>query len=97
MDQQPGPSTPGSSSSSSSSKDSNKHKGGSRRPKKSPPSSPKGSNSGSSSVSSTNDAYKREKSLMMVKGYDGIKLPALPKAAEARTFRNSIFNVVCKM
>lgn len=98
MDQQPGPSTPGSSSSSSSSKDSNKHKGGSRRPKKSPPSSPKGSNSGSCSVSSTNDAYEREKSLMRVKGYDGMKLPALPKsAAEARTFRNSIFNVVCKM
>jgi hypothetical protein len=46
----------------------------------------------------SSDPYKAEKKLMRVKHYDTMKFPALPKrAAEARPFRNSVFNVVCKL
>lgn len=35
---------------------------------------------------------------MRIKNYDTMKVPSLPKnAAEVRTFRNGIFNLVCKM
>ena len=45
----------------------------------------------------SSDPYKAEKKLMRVKHSDTMKFPALPKsAAEARPFRNSVFNVVCK-
>ena len=44
------------------------------------------------------DAYSREKKLMRVKAYDEMKLPQLPKtAADARLFRNSVFNLVCRL
>ena len=46
----------------------------------------------------SSDPYKEEKKLMRVKHSDTMKFPALPKsAAEARPFRNSVFNVVCKL
>lgn len=41
--------------------------------------------------------HEREKKLMRIKLYDSVRIPALPKsAAEARTFRNSVYNAVCK-
>ena len=46
----------------------------------------------------SSDPYKAEKKLMRVKQYDTMKFPALPKsAAEARPFRNSVFNVELKV
>ena len=66
----------------------------------SPPSSmgPRGSPKASSSRSESQDPYEIEKKLMRIKSYDTIKVPSLPKsAAEARSFRNAVFNTVCKM
>ena len=56
-----------------------------------------GSNSLSSSSSSDSeeDPYKKEKKLMRVKGYDTLKIPAIP-SAEARGFRNAIFSAIAK-
>ena len=44
------------------------------------------------------DAYALEKKHMRVKTYESLKLPTLPKnASEARTFKNGMFNVICKL
>ena len=44
------------------------------------------------------DPYKYEKKIMRVKQYDHLKIPNLPKSAsDARAFRNSVFNLVCKL
>ena len=99
------PNSPPGSSSSSSSHSSRKSPPPPRSPHGTPPGSPpKGSpaskGSGSSSVSSRVqvDPYTQEKKLMRIKGYDTMKLPNLPKnAAEVRTFRNGVYNLVCKM
>ena len=90
----PPKSPPGSSSSSSSSKGSGG--GGSG-----PPTPPRGSNASRASSSSDQsrvvDPYKHEKKIMRVKQYDHLKIPNLPKSAsDARAFRNSVFNLVCK-
>ena len=85
----------GSSSSSSSSK-------GSRGGGSDPPSPPKGSHASRASSSSNQsrvvDPYKHEKKIMRVKQYEYLKIPNLPKSAsDARSFRNSVFNLVCKL
>ena len=93
-------SPPGSGSSSSS--DSNRKRGGGRG--QGPPSnqSPLGdggspSNGSNPSSSDSEDPYKKEKRLMRIKQYDGMKLPALPQdAAKCRNFRNAVFSTVCK-
>ena len=62
-----------------------------------------GSSSSSSSSSSSDGGvdkkkYKNEKRLMRVKGYDTMKIPAIPKnAAEARGFRNAVYSSVTKL
>ena len=88
-------SPPGSSSSSSSSK-------GSGRGGSGPPTPPRGSNASRASSSNDQnrvvDPYKYEKKIMRVKQYDHLKIPNLPKSAsDARAFRNSVFNLVCKL
>ena len=56
------------------------------------------STSSDSSKSSSEDPYKKEKGLMRTKGYDSMKIPALPKnAAEARGFRNQLYSAVTKL
>jgi len=38
------------------------------------------------------------KKIMRVKQYDNLKIPNLPKSAsDAKAFRNSVFNLVCKV
>ena len=102
------PSSPGPSSSSSSnssgksSKDKKPGKGGSDGGGSSPGGSPSGSGASSPSNSPVAkdgiDAYALEKKLMRVKTYESLKLPTLPKnASEARTFKNGMFNVICKL
>ena len=102
------PSSPGPSSSSSSnssgksSKDKKPGKGGSDGGGSSPGGSPSGSGASSPSRSPIAkegiDAYALEKKLMRVKTYESRKLPTLPKnAPEARTFKNGMFNVICKL
>ena len=91
----PPKSPPGSSSSSSSSKES--RGGGSG-----PPTPPRGSNASGASSSSDRsrvaDPYKYEKKIMRIKQYDHLKIPNLPKSAsDARAFRNSVFNLICKL
>ena len=99
----PGENTPPGSSSSSSSSNGQKPRkgggspGGGGSPPQSPsPSSKQGAaSSPGSSVSS--DPYKREKKTMRIKQYDQMKLPPLPAdAAKCRSFRNSVFSIVCK-
>lgn len=89
----PAGSPPGSSSSSSSD---SRGGGGGGGPSTPPRGSPFSRHS-SSSGPSDSDPYVIEKRLMRVKQYDNVKLSALPKsAADARAFRNSTFNLVCK-
>ena len=96
----PPKSSHGSTSSSSSSRG---HGGGGGGGGGGTPTPPKGSpasrqSSADSSVPGVTDPYAIEKKLMRIKNYDTIKLPNLPKtAADVRTFRNSVFNLVCKM
>eukprot|EP00435_Cladocopium_sp_Y103_P014697 s1958_g3.t1 len=90
-------SPPGSPSSSSSSSGSRGRGGGSRQGGRNTPKTD-ASQSPQSQSSQSNDPYKVEKSLMRVKHYDSLKLPSLPKnASEARSFRNAVFNAVCKL
>ena len=102
------PSSPGPSSSSSSnlsgknSKDKEPGKGGSDGGDSSPGGSPSGSGASSPSRSPIDkegiDAYALEKKLTRVKAYESLKLPTLPKnASEAWTFKNGMFNVICKL
>ena len=90
----PSGSPPGSSSSSSSNSKGGGGGGG-------PPTPPRGLPHGSrGSPQRPNDSgpYLVEKGMMRVKQHDNFKLPALPKtAADARAFRNSTFNLVCKL
>ena len=91
----PPKSPPGSSSSSSSSK-------GSRGGGSGPPTPPRGSNASGATSSSDRsrvvDPYKYEKKIMRIKQYDHLKIPNLPKSAsDARAFRNSVFNLICKL
>ena len=89
----PAGSPPGSSSSSSS----NSRGGGGGGGPSTPPRGSPFSRHSSSSGPSDSDPYVIEKRLMRVKQYDNVKLSALPKsAADARAFRNSTFNLVCK-
>ena len=89
----PAGSPPGSSSSSSS----NSRGGGGGGGPSTPPRGSPFSRHSSSSGPSESDPYVIEKRLMRVKQYDNVKLSALPKsAADARAFRNSTFNLVCK-
>ena len=86
---------PGSSGSSSSS-DSSDQRGKGRKDKGEGIGS--SSSSSSSSSDSEEDPFKKEKKLMRVKGYDTLKIPAIPKnAAEARGFRNAIFSSITKL
>ena len=70
--------------------------GGSRSPSKaSEGSSPRDP---SSSSHHHTDPYKSEKKVMRTKAYETLKLPSLPKnAAEARTFKNTIYSMICKL
>ena len=97
---------PNSSSSSDSSEKSSDHGRNPRTPNSSRGSgkraqssrSKKTSSSSSSLSSSSGDPYRKEKKLMRVKGYDSLKIQALPKnAAEARGFRNSIVSSIAKL
>ena len=55
--------------------------------------SPHSASSGTEDV----DPYKLEKKLMRVKGYDSIKIVAIPKnAAECRGFTNQVVAAICK-
>lgn len=101
--QSPGQNTPPGSSSSSSSSFGRKPRkgggspggGGSPPPSPSPSSKQGAASSPGSSVSS--DPYKREKKTMRIKQYDQMKLPPLPAdAAKCRSFRNSVFSIICK-
>ena len=70
--------------------------GGSQTPSK----ASEGSSPGNQSSSSQHhvDPYKLEKKLMRTKAYETLKLPSLPKnAAEARTFKNTIYSMICKL
>ena len=96
------PSSPPKSSSSSSSSSGNGgggrkgFLGGSRSPSK----ASEGSSPGNQSSSSQHhaDPYKSEKKVMRTKAYETLKLPSLPKnAAEARTFKNTIYSMICKL
>ena len=61
-----------------------------------------GSNVSSKSSSTSKDSkekdpYNVEKKLMRVKGYDSIKIAAIPKnAAECRGFKNQVVSAICK-
>ena len=71
--------------------------GGSRSPSKASEGSSPGGNPSSSSHHHT-DPYKSEKKVMRTKAYETLKLPSLPKnAAEARTFKNTIYSMICKL
>ena len=71
--------------------------GGSRSPSKDSEGSSPGGNPSSSSHLHT-DPYKSEKKVMRTKAYETLKLPSLPKnAAEARTFKNTIYSMICKL
>lgn len=72
----------------------------------SPPHSPSGGGNSegssprnqSSSSHHQVDPYKLEKKMMRTKAYETLKLPSLPKnAAEARTFKNAIYSMICKL
>ena len=90
------PSSPPGSSSSSSSNNGGGGGGGRRTP--TPPLGSPASRQSSSSAHSVVDEYIAEKRLMRIKQYDNLKLPSLPKSAsDARSFRNSVFNLVCKL
>ena len=70
--------------------------GGSQIPSK----ASEGSSPGNQSSSSQHhiDPYKNEKKLMRTKAYETFKPPSLPKnAAEARTFKNTIYSMICKL
>ena len=89
------PSPPGSSSSSSSN---NGRGGGGGGGTPTPPRGSPASRHSVSSAGSAVDEYTAEKRLMRIKQYDNLKLPPLPKSAsDARSFRNSVFNLVCKL
>ena len=90
----PSGSPPGSSSSSSSNSRGGGGGGGPPTPPRGSPHGPEDSPPGPNN----SDPYLVEKGLMRVKQYDNLKLSALPKsAADARSFRNSTFNLVCKL
>ena len=84
---------------SSSSSSSSLPSGGGGSPGGSNPESNRGSaTSGSSSSRKSEDAYKREKRLMRVKGYDNLKVASIPKnAAECRGFKNQVVSAICRL
>ena len=97
--QPPSPPKSSSSSSSSSGNGGGGRKGflgGSRPPSKASEDSSPGVQSSSSQHHA--DPYKSEKKVMRTEAYETLKLPSLPKnAAEARTFKNTIYSMICKL
>ena len=52
----------------------------------------------SSSAKRDENPYKTEKRLMRIKGYDSLKISAIPKnAAECRGFKNQVISAICKL
>ena len=92
-------SPPGKGDPSSSSSSSSLRSGGGGSPGGSNPESNGGSaKSDSSSSRKSEDAYKREKRLMRVKGYDNLKVASIPKnAAECSGFKNLVVSAICRL